>query len=244
MRLILVSLVILSLSACGPLEKEKVNPVAKVQTLADMLGSGKAPTIELTFKFQDINVEPPIRRIPIPIIGTIVSELGNTLAEVFILLNQAWGVKQEPLILDLPPIDSDTLRALEIKSLDLKIVPGSVQHSRNPLVNAWNTITFKKANLKFLSRMTIFVANEEMYRAGEWSRIARYRESEQGTACEGKCITFDTKLDKGERLNLSQLLKHGGLLYIRPDVEVKGAPKRTFNLAGEIRIRASLQPIF
>lgn len=99
MRLILISLVILSLSACGPLEKEKVNPVAKVQTLADMLGSGKSPTIELTFKFQDINVEPPIRRIPIPIIGTIVSELGNTLAEVFILLNQAWGVKQEPLFL-------------------------------------------------------------------------------------------------------------------------------------------------
>lgn len=244
MRILLGLLILSFFSACGPLEKESVQPFAEVQTLADILGSGNAPTIDLTFKFEDINVKPPVRRIPVPLLGTIVSEIGNAFAEVFIQLNRDWDVRQEPLVLDLPPIDADSLKALEIKSLELKIVPGSVVRSRNPLVNLWQTITFKKANLNFLSRMTIFVANEQMYAAGEWSRIARYREKDQGTACEGKCLTFDTKLEKGERLNLSKLLARGGLIYIRPDVEVKSTPKRSFNLAGEIKIRVTLSPIF
>ncbi len=244
MRIVLGLLFISILAGCGPLEKESVKPFAEVQTLAEALGTGSAPSIDLTFKFEDINVQPPVRRIPIPLLGTIVSEIGNAFAEVFIQLNRDWDVKQEPLILDLPPIDADSLKALEIKNLDLKIVPGSVVRSRNPLVNLWQTITFKKANLNFLSRMTIFVANEEMYAAGEWSRIARYRESEQVLSCEGKCLTFDTKLEKGERLNLSKLLAKGGLIYIRPDVEVKSTPKRNFNLAGEIKIKVTLSPIF
>src|SRR5690606_22663966 len=105
MRLLLIALFTLALSACGPLEREEVKPVAEVQTLADVLGTGTSPAINLVFKFEDINVAPPIRRIPIPLIGTVVSEIGNTLAEVFIAINRDWSVKQEPLILDLPALD-------------------------------------------------------------------------------------------------------------------------------------------
>lgn len=241
--LFLVSLC-LFIHACGPLEKELVQPIAKVQTLADVLGSGKSPVIDLTFKFEDISVDPPVRRIPVPILGTIVSEIGNTIAEIFITLSQNWGVDQEPLMLELPAIDEHTLEVLELKGLDLKIVPGSVRNSRNPLLNLWNTITFKRANLKFLSRMTIFIANEEMYKAGEWARIARFNKSDHQLGCEDKCLIFDTKLEKGESLNLAKVLKDGGPIYIKPDVDVKATPKRSFTLSGEIKISVVLKPIF
>ena len=245
MRLLLPLLFTLTIQSCGPLEKELVQPIAKVQTLAEVLGTGSlSPYIDLTFKFEDIDVKPPVRRIPVPILGTIVSEIGNTLAEIFIVLNQNWGIAQEPIMLELPAIDDETLEVLQLKSLDLKIVPGSVTSSRNPLLNLWNTLTFKRANLKFLSRMTIFIANEEMYKAGEWARIARFKKSEHQLGCEDKCLNFDTKLEKGERLNLAKVLKAGGPIYIKPDVDVKGAPKRSFTLAGEIKISVVLKPIF
>lgn len=244
MRVLLLLTIFIAASACGPLEKESIQPVAKVQTLAEVLGTGVSPSIVLTFKFEDIGVKPPIRRIPVPILGTVVSEIGNTLAEIFITLNQNWAVKQEPFMLELPAIDDQTLESLEIKYMDMKIVPGSVTDSRNPLINLWNTVTFKRANLKFLSRMTIFIANESMYQAGEWARIARFKQGEQELTCEKKCLVFDTKLSKGERLNLAKILKEGGPLYIKPDVDVKATPKRSFSLAGEIKIGVVLKPLF
>ncbi len=244
MRFQILLALFISISACGPLEKESVQPIAKVQTLAEVLGTGISPSIDLTFKFEDIGVKPPIRRIPVPILGTVVSEIGNTLAEIFITLNQNWEVNQEPFMLELPAIDDETLESLEIKSMDMKIVPGSVRDSRNPLLNLWNTVTFKRANLKFLSRMTILIANESMYRNGEWARIAKFKQGEQLLTCEDKCLVFDTKLVNGERLNLAKVLKEGGPLYIRPDVDVKATPKRSFSLAGEIRIGVVLKPIF
>src|SRR5690606_22963461 len=185
-----------------------------------------------------------VRRIPIPLIGTVVSEIGNAFAEVFIMLNSDWSVKQEPLIIDLPALDPETLKGLELTKLDLKIVPGSVRDSRNPLVNLWNTITFKRAHLKFLNRMTIFVATEEMYARGEWARVARYKKGEQEIACEGKCLSFNTKLVDNKSVDLAQMLQEGGRIYVRPDVEVKATPKRSFNLAGEIRLKVTLHPLF
>jgi len=244
MRFLLSLLLTLAVQSCGPLEKELIQPIAKVQTLSEVLGTGTAPSIALTFKFEDIDVKPPVRRIPVPLLGSIVSEIGNSLAEIFIALNQNWGIAQEPIMLELPTIDDQTLEVLQLESLDLKIVPGSVANSRNPLLNLWNTITFKRANLNFLSRMTIFIANEQMYKAGEWARIARFKESENQLSCEGKCLNFDTKLEKGERLNLAKVLKEGGPIYIKPDVDVKGTPKRSFTLAGEIKISVVLKPIF
>lgn len=244
MRLLVIALFTLALNSCGPLEREQVKPVAEVQTLADVLGTGNSPTIDLVFKFEDIDVAPPVRRIPIPLIGTVVSEIGNTLAEVFIAINRDWSVKQEPLILDLPALDPETLKGLEVTKLDLKIVPGSVTDSRNPLVNFWNTITFKRAHLKFLNRMTIFVASEEMYERGEWARIARYKKGEQEIACEGKCLSFNTRLVDNKSVDLAQMLQEGGRIYVRPDVEVKATPKRSFNLAGEIRLKVTLHPLF
>src|SRR5690606_9922970 len=144
----------------------------------------------------------------------------------------------------LPAIDEETLQSLELRSLDLKIVPGSVRDSRNPLVNFWNTITFKRANLKFLKSMTIYVANEEMYENGEWARVASYSSSAQGMACEQKCLNFDTKLGLKNPVNFARILKDGGRLYVRPEVEVKATPKRAFNLAGEIRLRVTLNSLF
>lgn len=244
MRLLVIALFTMALAACGPLEREEVKPVTEVQTLADVLGTGNSPTIDLVFKFEDIDVAPPVRRIPIPLIGTVVSEIGNAFAEVFIMLNSDWSVKQEPLIIDLPALDPETLKGLELTKLDLKIVPGSVRDSRNPLVNLWNTITFKRAHLKFLNRMTIFVATEDMYARGEWARVARYKKGEQEIACEGKCLSFTTSLADNKNVDLAQMLQEGGRIYVRPDVEVKATPKRSFNLAGEIRLKVTLHPLF
>lgn len=244
MRYLVLPLLMFTLHSCGPLERETVKPVAKVQTLAEVLGTGTSPTIDLTFKFEDINIAPPVRRIPIPILGGVVSEIGNTFAELFILLNADWSVAQEPLVIDLPALDPETLESLTLSSLDLKIVPGSVRDSRNPIVNFWNTITFKRANLKFLKHMTIYIANEEMFQQGEWARVARYSSTEQGTACETKCLNFDTKLGLASSVNFAKMLQDGGRLYVRPEVEVKATPKRTFNLAGEIRLQVKLHPLF
>lgn len=244
MKLFGLTLLLLVISACGPLEREGLKPIAEVQTLAEVLGTGNSPTIELAFKFQDIDIAPPVRRIPIPILGGIVSEIGNTFAELFILLNADWDVDQEPLTIDIPAIDPETLQSLELTLLDLKIVPGSVRNSSNPLVNFWNTITFKRAHLKFLNSMSIYVANEKMYSRGEWSRVAAYKANVNGTACEGKCLSFDTKLTQGKSSNLARILEEGGRIYIRPEVDVKATPKRSFNLAGEIRLKVTLHPLF
>src|SRR5690606_24678662 len=194
--------------------------------------------------FEDIEVAPPVRRIPLPLIGTIVSEIGNTFAELFIVLNQNWDVAQEPMVLDFPPLDPDTLESLEVTSLDLKIIPESVQRSRNPLVNFWNWLTFKRAHLKFIRRMGLYIATEDMYENNEWARVARYDHDEQGATCENKCISFETKSTNGKRVNLARILQDGGRIYIRPELDIRTTPKRTFNLAGEIRLRAKLNQLF
>ena len=56
MRLLFILSLSVLIHACGPLEKESVKPIAKVQTLAEVLGTGNlSPAIDLTFKFEDIN---------------------------------------------------------------------------------------------------------------------------------------------------------------------------------------------
>lgn len=140
-------------------KSESIDPFAKVTTVAESRGRDRELTVVSgAFVFDEFDVDNPVGRVPVPILGVFVENLAGLFADIFVLFNDDWEVEQESLSLEIPELDPDYFKELQLSNLDFSIT----------------SATNEKANLEFIENLTIYVANEDMHERGEKLMLARY----------------------------------------------------------------------
>ncbi|GEM_PF-5421580 len=232
LRNILLLLNFIILIGCGA--KESIEPFTKAITTAE--SQGKDPELNIVsggFTFDDISINNPVGKIPIPILGTFVQNLANVFADVFVLLNNDWEVDQDAQFIDIPSIDSEYINSIQVRNLEFKIVPNSDENISE------STKAGRRARLDFIEKIDIYIANDEMLARGESTLLARYRYNKnQLKDCLYECIKLTIQKDgEGLNPNIVPLLNNASKLYIFPKVEINSIPKAKFRIRGKIDFR-------
>lgn len=233
---------LLFLCACGV--KETLTPFTEVQTTAEV--QGKHPELTImsgNFTFDDISVDNPVGKIPVPFLGTFVQNLAGLFADIFVILNDDWEVDQETQFIEVPEIDEDYIVGLELRSLNFRIIPNSGDRGRGMVGRLTDTLSNKRPSLDFIEKIEIYVATEEMLSKKQSLLLASYTyDEEKLEKCLQQCIKMDIKEDlQGGKENLVPYLVGQTKLYVFPKVEINKTPKANFRIKGNIDFRLKVK---
>lgn len=226
--LILITFIItlFGLSACGA--KQSIEPFARPTTVAQSQGLDPELTVVSgAFTFDEFDVDNPVGSIPVPILGIFVENLAGIFADIFVLLNDDWEVEQEPQTLEIPELDGEYFKQLQVKNLEFSITGG----------------TNGKAGLDFIEELTIYIANEEMWAKNQKIELATYRYDKAALKrCKKKCLSLKIAEDRNDNLyNLMNILEGSTKLYIIPKVKINSIPKSEFKISGNIDFRLAFK---
>lgn len=238
----LIFILLIALSSCGT--KEELVPFTSVQTTAQ--SQGKHPELTIVngnFEFDDISVDNPIGKLPIPLLGNFVQNLAGVFADIFVVLSDDWEVDQDAQFIEIPEIDEEYIVGLQLNKLDFKIIPESVSFRSNFFNRLTDLITNKKAKLDFIEKIEIYAATEDMLSKDESILLASYTyDKEKLRKCLSQCIKLDVKRDSiGAPENLVPYLTGQTKLYIFPKVEINKTPKANFKIKGSIDFRVKVR---
>lgn len=240
-KLISLFILLTLFSACG--KEETITPFAQAKRTAQQQGDDSEFIVfSAKYRFDDVDVERP-NTIPLPVLGPVLNEVGNIFAGFFLVLSQNWEVDQEAPEIELPHMDFSLVHSIEIKRVQLTIIPGSIKESSNPLVKLYQWLTFKKAKLDFIKSVDIMISNDDLMNSNDTKlRLGKFDSTKQKLECEKKCMVLQMHRDSDETkfLNLVPLMKGQRRLYLFPKVEVKAIPKRTFKVAVEMDFEIKL----
>lgn len=230
------------LFGCG--KNENVDAFAPPKTIAEQQGEDPNFIVfKANYRFDDVDVQRPAN-VPLPILGPVLNEVGNIFADILIIFAQDFDVNQKPSEIELPELDLDVVHSIEIKRVKLNIIPGSIKESKNPLVRAYQWITFKTAKLDFIKTIEIGISNESLLDENEVKlRLGRYDAGKNELGCEKKCLELQMHRDSDQNkyLNLVPLMKNQRKLFLFPKVEVQSIPKRSFKVAVEMDFEIKLK---
>lgn len=237
-------IVITMLAGCS--QKEEIRSFATPETVAEQLGKdNELIVVDGKFKFDDIQVSQPVKDfIPIPLLGTFVREFANVFANFFVILNSDWEVEQEAAFIDIPELDPEYIKSLEIKRIQLSIIQGSEEETRNPFYRFYNRVTGKRPKLDFIKNIYISIATEDMQKNNQKVRIATYDfDRRELKRCNKQCLEFYITRDAvgTAPINLMPIIQNTQRIYIYPEVEVHSAPRRKFDIKGKIDFRVKFK---
>ena len=217
----------LTVFSCG--QKESIEPFTQPTTVAQ--SQGRDPNLTVVsggFTFDEIDVSNPVGSVPVPILGIFVENLAGLFADIFVLLNDDWEVEQEAQFIEVPELDADYFKELQVKNLEFSITGGNDNG---------------KASLDFIESLTIYVANEKMWLNNEKIKLADYRYDKAALKrCKQKCLTLEMAKERDESFyNLMKILDGSKRLYIIPKVKINSIPKSEFKILGNIDFRLAFQ---
>ncbi len=238
--IIMVTLFLMVTMLAGCNSEEGISPFASPETIAKQLGKdSELVIVDSKFRFSDLQVDQPVKRIPIPVLGTFIGEFANTLTNFFLILNNDWDVSQDANFIEIPNLDPLYIKSIEIKNIELNIVDGSVSKTKNPLYRFYQWMTNKRAKLDFIKKIDIYIATEE-----QKIKVASYRyNKDKLKKCNKKCINFHISRDATQfgPINLMPILQNKRRIYIYPEVDIHSAPRRKFNIEGKLDFRIKLK---
>ncbi|MCP4913357.1 MAG: hypothetical protein GY909_09565 [Oligoflexia bacterium] len=235
--------VVTMLAGCS--QKEEIRSFATTETVAQQLGKDNDLIIvDGKYRFDDIQISQPVKNIPIPVLGTFVREFANVFANFFVILNSDWEVDQEAAYIDIPELDPEYIKSLEIRRIQLSIVPGSENETRNPFYRFYQRVTGKRPKLDFIKKIHISIATEDMEKTEQKIRIASYDfDRKELKRCKKQCLEFFITRDAAgtSPINLIPIIQNTKRIYIYPEVEVHSAPRRKFDIKGKIDFRVKFK---
>lgn len=235
-----ITVLLLSLLSCG--REEMISPFADVRTIAETQGDDPELTIVSgKFTFDEIEIDNPVGRLPVPIIGKFLQNLGGLFADIFIRLNENWEVDQVVQSIEIPELDPEYITSLQITNLSFTIIEDSISD---------NAQDKREANLKFIDLIEIHIATESMLNREETIKLATYhmeRDKELFNQCLEKCIPLKIKEEsvpnenRLDFLNLVPTLIGHKRLYVIPVVKIGSVPKKDFKIKGDIGYRLKIK---
>lgn len=235
-QVFLTFFIFLLFTSCG--QEQKIEPFArpiKVNQQYDADENGLI-TINGQYQFDDIQIQQPVNKIPIPVLGTFVREFANTFANLFLLINQDWDVEQEAPYVEVPELDTEYIRSIQIERLNFYILPESIETSPNPFVRIYQRLVNKRAKLDFIKKIKVYMATEQMMKENKKILLADYRYNlKRLKECNKKCLEFKINEDEYlNKLNIVPIIAGQKRIYIIPELEIQSAPRVQFKIRGNI----------
>lgn len=228
--------------SCGT--KEELTPFTSVQTTAQAQGVDPNLTIvNGNFTFDEIDIDNPIGKLPIPLLGNFVQDLAGVFADIFVILSDNWEVDQEAQFIEIPEIDEEYIVGLQLTKLEFRIVPTNDDRRRGMFGRISEIISNRKAKLDFIEKIEIYAATEKMLAEDKSVLLAWYYFDELKLGkCLKQCIKLDIKRDpQGGVANLVPYLVGQTKLYLFPKVKINKTPKTKIKLKGEVDFRVKVK---
>lgn len=200
------------------MQQSEIEPLFPVKNMADQQNS-KLYTVRGIYTLEDIDVKKTIE-------GPIIfKDIGSLLADILIFIGGGVEVDMDPIPVSLEDMDLEVIKVAIIQGLNFKILKDESG----------------KANLKFIKKLRIYIADnaEDEPKEDQW--LLKYDSSNRFTQarnenCDYKCLRFDVN-----KVNLLKFAKEGSKeIYLIPFLEVGKTSKRDFTLGGQVKFKLRL----
>jgi hypothetical protein len=234
--------ILILISSCGT--KEELIPFTGIQTTAQV--QGKDPELTIVngnFTFDEIDIDNPIGKLPIPLLGNFVQDLAGVFADIFVILSDDWEVDQEAQYIEIPEIDEDYIVGLQLTKLEFRIVPSSGDRRGGMFGRISDIISNRKPKLDFIEKIEIYAATEQMLAEDKSVLLAWYYfDKDRLNKCLKQCIKLDIKQEpQGGIANLVPYLTGQTKLYLFPKVQINKTPKTKIKLKGKVDFRVKVK---